>query len=216
MGKRPQPTWGSRSPATHSISLCPFTPGLLSLHTNNHKECCAFGSQPILQPGTNQFRYSQKGVVSFLPLLFTCWSAWTKELASLLLSYLRTYLRPSKGAFIPFFVPCFLLSKMKGDRVSFSSLGTATEVSRTHAVLGQTLQPGRSSVIPWKKHMKGAWFGPKHTESKASERLSPLWFCGKLRKPFTSGAEGSLWGFLASCRLFLLRSQLRGACWFWG
>lgn len=167
-GPGPQPPTAYPCAHSHQVSF-PCTP------TITREECCAFGSQPILQPGTNQFRYSQKGVVSFLPLLFTCWSAWTKELASLLLSYLRylSYLRPSKGAFIPFFVPCFLLSKMKGDRVSFSGLGTATEVSRTHAVLGQTLQPGRSSVIPWKKHMKGAWFGPKHTESKASERLSP-------------------------------------------
>lgn len=207
-GPGPQPPTAYPCAYSHQVSF-PCTP------TITREECCAFGSQPILQPETNQFRYSQKGVVSFLPLyLLVSMNRRAGQPASVL-RYL-SYLRPSKGAFIPFFVPCFLLGKMKGDRVSFSSLGTATEVSRTHAVLGQTLQPGRSSVIPWKKHMKGAWFGPKHTESKASERLSPLWFCGKLRKPFKSGAEGSLWGFLASCRLFLPRSQLRGACWFWG
>lgn len=160
--------------------------------------------------------HSQKGVVSFLPLLYLLVSRNKRagQPASIL-RYL-SYLKLSKRAFIPFFVPCFLLSKKEGARVTFSSLGTATEVSCTHAVLGQTLQRGRSSAIPWKKHMQGAWFGPEHTESKASERLSPLWFCGELRKPFKSGAEGSLWGFPASCRLFLSRSQLRGACWFWG
>lgn len=179
MGKYPSPQESPGPPATQSTFCCPFTPGLLSLHTKDQgmrEECSAFGPQPITGPETHQFSHSQRGSVSFLPLLpCICWSAATKELASILLSYLRylSYLKLSKGAFNSFFVPCSLLSEKEGGSgVPFFSLGIATEVSPACACWGRFYTPGRSSVLPWKKHTKAAWLGPEHAESKASERLS--------------------------------------------
>lgn len=178
MGKCPSPQESPGPPATQSTSCCPFTPGLLSLHTKDQgmrEECSAFGPQPIMGPETYQFRHSQRGSVSFLPLLpFICWSAATKELASILLSYLRylSYLKLSKGAFNSFFVPCSLLSE-KGALGCRSSALALPQSSTLHVQCwGRFYTPGRSSVLPWKKHMKAACLGPEHAESKASERLS--------------------------------------------
>ena len=83
-----------------------------------------------------------------------CWSAGTKELASLFLSYLRylSYLELSKRAFNPFFVPCSLLSEKEGGSgVPFSSLGTTTEVRPTCAVPGQALHTGEKFNAPLEK-----------------------------------------------------------------
>lgn len=108
MGKMTQLTRASKFPSHQEHVLVP-------VHTRSpfpaHQRSGHEGGVLCTWIQTHQFRHSQRGAVSFLP--FICWSAGTKGMASMLLSYPRylSYLKLPKGVFNPFFLPCALLSK---------------------------------------------------------------------------------------------------------
>lgn len=61
----------------------------------------------------------------------------------------------------------------------------------------------RSSVLLWKKHCREWDLDHSVLNQKHLNSCPPLRLCGELRKSLLSCAQGSLWGFLASCSLFL-------------
>lgn len=103
--------------------------------------------------------------------------------------------------FNPISEPCSLLSEEKGTpKPPSSSLDATTEASpgrvgSTHCREAQC-SSGKSTCREWDLHH--SVLNQKHLKS-----CPPLWLCGELRKSLLSCAEGSLWGFLASCSLFL-------------
>lgn len=123
--------------------------------------------------------------------------------------------------FNTFFVRCPLLSEKEGGfGVPFSSLGTATEVSPTHAAPGQALHAGekhRAQCSPGKSTWRECGLGQSVLNQKHLKGCPPLWFCGRrkhnsLGNPFWAVLKDP---FEASCSLFLPGSWLRGACWCW-
>lgn len=102
--------------------------------------------------------------------------------------------------FSPISGPCSLLSEEKGTpKPPSSSLDAATDASpgrggSTHC--GAQCSSGKSTCREW--DLNHSVLNQKHLNG-----CPPLWLCGELRKSLLSCAEGSLWGFLASCSLFL-------------
>lgn len=130
-------------------------------------------------PGTHQFRQSQRGAVSFLSHLTFIWLVSRNKRA---------------GQPTPVLPEILVLSQAIQGNVPSLFRTVLSPYQEERGVSGAFLQPWHchrgqpcmcstrigstnwgealSSMFPWKKHMKGAWFGPEHAESKASERLS--------------------------------------------
>lgn len=170
-------------------------------------------------PETHQFRHSQRGAVSFLPLLL----------------YLLVSRKKRAGQHSPVLPQTLVLSQAVQGSIQFLFCALLSPQWEGRGLWGAFLQPwhchrgqpcmcsagagsthlGEAQCSPGKSTWRRHGWGQSMLNQKHLKGCPPLWLCGELRKPFLSCAEGSFWGFLASCSLFLPSSQLRGACWCW-